>query len=71
MTDSSSYICDPLACPVHENYGKGGNGAGVCWHEETWYRLKWQYGESRANTIVMGLDARTEADRASWRRLGE
>lgn len=63
MTDRSSYICDPTACIHHEHYGLGGGGSGVCWHESLWRRLEWQYGESRANTIILGLDAPTEADR--------
>lgn len=67
---SSTYICDPIACTqVHKDF-MGGNGSGVCWHESLWRRLSWQYGENRANTIVLGLDGRTEADQAAWNTLG-
>lgn len=69
--DRSSYICDPLACiatgdPSERNPA---NGSGHCWHESAWRRLAWQYGESRAATIMLGQDLRTEKDRAAWLAL--
>lgn len=73
MTDRSSYICDPGCCHHREDFGdyRGRAGKdGVCWHEEAWYRLRWQYGDSRANTIALGLDKRTKADIAAWNGMG-
>lgn len=61
----SSYICDKGACIGGSNRGRGFH----CYHESLLARLSWQYGEDRANRIVLGIDARTETDKAAWRGL--
>lgn len=33
-------------------------------------QLRWLHGDARASAIVLGNDARTNADLASWGRLG-
>ncbi|MFA5567998.1 MAG: hypothetical protein WC972_05045 [Trueperaceae bacterium] len=57
------------------HYSPGGpDGYGVCvhdWEEFTAARLAWQYGAERAYAIISGQDAKTNADLAAWRSLGE
>lgn len=68
---TSTYICDPSVCSQNPNAdGNIRNGSGHCWHESLWRRLTWQYGEGHANTIVLGLDRKTESDRTAWNGLG-
>lgn len=66
---ASTYQCDPCACTLSPPTPFN-NGSGICWHESLWRRLSWQYGESEANSIVLGLDGATERDKAAWEGLG-
>lgn len=65
----SSYICDAWACEERRTDGLV-RPWDHCWHESTHRRLAWLYGEERANRISLGLDAATQADKASWEALG-
>ena len=65
-----TYICHPSVCidpsVVHSGLGPHGH----CWHRSTWHRLQWQHGRERAEAVMEGQDAKSQADLAAWNRLG-
>ena len=67
---TGTYICDPGTChgspqgraPVEERH---------CWHLSTLDRLAWHYGAARAKRMMLGGDAKTNADISAWTSLGQ
>lgn len=60
----TTYISTP------ENWCRGRYDPGFSWEEHTERRLAWLYGAQRAEAMMAGRDAATNADLAAWSSLG-
>jgi hypothetical protein len=55
---------------THINHRSGGGEIVHDWGEFTRDRLCWLYGEELGHAKADGVEPRTRADLAAWRRLG-